>query len=68
MAWADLLAKQGDLAEIYYRQRQALKLAKGREENRRAREKKKLANVAYLDPHGNIVELKKKLIRESPKN
>lgn len=40
MTWADLIAKQGDLAEIYYRQRQEHKLAKGREENRRAREKR----------------------------
>lgn len=40
MTWADLIAKQGDLAETYYRQRQAHKLAKGREENRRAREKR----------------------------
>ena len=40
MTWNDLIAKQGDLAEIYYRQRQARKLEKGREENQRAREKR----------------------------
>jgi len=49
MAWADLLAKQGDLAEIYYRQRQALKLAKGREENRRAREARKKQITDHLN-------------------
>jgi len=49
MTWNDLLAKQGDLAEIYYRQQQALKLEKGREENRRAREKKKLGNPKKIE-------------------
>ena len=54
MDLTELIAKQGDLADIYYRQRQARKLAKGREENRRAREKRKQKKIDFLKVEQNL--------------